>query len=395
MMRSDPPHRARRWQAGFLAGAVLGAVVTIVGRRAERSAREGGLIDWPAVERVALQRLSRAPGRLGAAELAASEADWAATMDRVVPRLTEALGTELPGVVGRASVVDRAGWVRANAASVAMLFERIERRLIDQVVPSGAGLPQAGVALLQRWVTTRQIGLMLGFMASRVLGQYDLALLSPDPIAGRLMFVEENIRQTARVLGVPLAPFRTWIAIHEATHAFEFEAHPWLKPYLADRLERQLDAFSGEARELAPDMTRRLGRWLRGEGGGGHWLERLMNPEQLRLFRETQALMSLLEGFSDFIMDEVGRDLVPDVERLSARFRDRRRRRKGGIERAMMRLTGMDMKLEQYEKGERFVAAISAASGPAAFVRLWSGPESLPTAEEIEVPSRWLARMAA
>jgi putative hydrolase len=124
-------------------------------------------------------------------------------------------------------------------------------------------------------------------------------------------------------------------------------------------------------------------------------MERLMSDEQRRLFRETQAVMSLLEGFSDYIMDEVGRDLVPDVERISERFHARREQRKSGFERAIMRLTGMDMKLEQYKKGERFVAAIARQGGPAALERLWAGPESLPRDGEIEAPERWLARVMA
>ena len=261
-------------------------------------------------------------------------------------------------------------------------------------MPPGGGIGQAGVALANRWVTTRQIGLLLGFMGSRVLGQYDLALLSAEMTPGRLLFVEENIRLTARNLGVPLDDFRTWIALHETTHAFEFEAHPWLRPYLAERLERQLGAFSASGRGVAaPDLLRRLGRSLRRDPDGGHWMERLMSDEQRRLFRETQAVMSLLEGFSDYIMDEVGQDLVPDVERISARFHARREQRKSGFERAIMRVTGMDMKLEQYKKGERFVRTIAERGGPAALERLWSGPETMPVEGEIEAPGRWLARV--
>jgi putative hydrolase len=134
-----------------------------------------------------------------------------------------------------------------------------------------------------------------------------------------------------------------------------------------------------------------VGRWVRGEGSGS-WIERLMSEEQARAFRETQAVMSLLEGFSDHIMDAVGRDLVPGVERISARFHERRERR-SGMDRAILRLTGMDLKLEQYKKGERFVAAIDAARGPEALRRLWDGPESLPQPGEIEAPQRWIARV--
>ena len=382
----------RLWQAGFLVGSALGAAVTVLGRRAERSARRG-LVDWTQVESVAIGRLRKAPGNLSADELRRSEAAYDAAMAVVVPRLSSALGTELPGIVDRVGVVDRAGWVRANAASFGDLIGRLEGQLLDQVVPPGGGLVPAAMAIANRWVTTRQIGYILGFMGARVLGQYDLALLAAESTPGRLLFVEENIRETARVLDVPLDPFRTWIALHETTHAFEFEAHPWLRPYLAERLERQLNAFSNRAASLSRDGVKRLGRSLRGEGGTEHWMERLMDPEQRRLFRETQAVMSLLEGFSDFVMDEYGRDLVPGVERISEKFHARRDQKNTGVERAVMRLIGMDLKMEQYRKGEKFVAAIAHAGGPGALNRLWDGPENLPREGEIEAPERWLARV--
>jgi coenzyme F420 biosynthesis associated uncharacterized protein len=313
-------------------------------------------------------------------------------MARIVPALSTALGSPLPGVVERSAVVDRAGWVRANTGSFASLMSKLETELLDQVMPPGGGLAKATMALANRWVTTRQLGFLLGFMGTRVLGQYDLALLSTEAAPGRLLFVEENIRSTARALGVPIGPFRTWIALHETTHAFEFEAHPWLRPYLAERLERQLALFGKDARGLGREALRGLGRSIRGESGGEHWIERMMGPEQRALFRETQAVMSLLEGFSDYVMDEVGRDLVPDVERISERFHERRNQR-SSFERAMLRLTGMDLKIEQYRKGEKFVRAIAERRGAPALARLWEGPQTLPRDGEIEAPQRWIARV--
>ena len=349
-------------------------------------------MDWPEVERVAVAYLRRAPGALSPAELRAAEASYAAAMARIVPRLSETLGTELPGVVERARVVDRAGWVSTNVATFAELIGRIEGELLDQVMPPGGGLGSAIMALANRFVTTRQLGFLLGFMGARVLGQYDQALISVEARDGRLLFVEENIRTTAAALGVPLDAFRTWIALHETTHAFEFEAHPWLRPWLAERLERQLTLFSRGASSLGRDALRGLGRALRNPRGGEHWMERLMGSEQLQLFRETQAVMSLLEGFSDYVMDEAGRDLVPDVEAISARFHERRERR-SAFERAILRLTGMDLKLEQYRKGERFVRAIAAARGREALDRLWDGPDSLPSPAEIDRPELWMERV--
>jgi coenzyme F420 biosynthesis associated uncharacterized protein len=385
----------RVWQAGFLVGSAIGAAATVLGRRAEQAARQG-LVDWPAAERVAIARMRSTPGTLPPAELRATEASYASAMDVIVPRLSAALGTELPGVVERTAVVDRAGWVHANVATFAQLIGQLETELLDQVMPPGGGLAKATMALANRWVTTRQLGFLLGFMGSKVLGQYDLALLTAEAQPGKLLFVEENIRQTAKILDVPLEPFRMWIALHETTHAFEFEAHPWLRPYLADRLERQLRLFGREASGLGREALRSLGRAIRGENDGAeHWMERLMTDEQRRLFRETQAVMSLLEGFSDYVMDEVGRDLVPGVERISAKFHERRQAKKSAFERAVMRLTGMDVKMEQYRKGERFVSAIAEAGGTVALNRLWSGPEALPQHGEIDDPASWLRRMDA
>lgn len=379
------------WQAGFLVGSAIGAAATVLGRRAERAARRG-LVDWAGAEAIAIRRLATGPGALPRAEIDAAAPAYAAAMAEIVPRLAAALGTELPGVVERVEVVDRAGWVHANVTAFAAIIERLEGQLLDEVIPPGSGLIKAAMALANRWVTTRQVGYLLGFMGGRVLGQYDLAILTAESTPGRLLFVEENIRGTARALDVPLDPFRTWIALHETTHAFEFEAHPWLRPYLAERLERQIAAFSRDASSLGRDALRGLGRAIRGEAGGEHWLERLMSDEQRRLFRETQTLMSLLEGFGDHVMDEVGRDLVPGVERISERFHERRERR-AGMDRAILRLTGMDLKLEQYKRGERFVAGVAAAGGRVALRRLWDGPETLPMADELDAPERWVARV--
>ena len=257
----------------------------------------------------------------------------------------------------------------------------------------GGGLAKATMALANRWITTRQLGLLLGFMGQRVLGQYDLALLSAEATPGRLLFVEENIRQTATVAAAcrsarsgPGSPCtrRPTPSSSRPTRGCGRTS--------PSRLERQMTLFGSDVRGMGREALRGLGRALRGEGGGEHWMERLMGEEQRRLFRETQAVMSLLEGFSDYVMDEVGRDLVPGVEQISARFHERRTRRTP-FERSMLRLTGMDLKMEQYKKGEAFVRAIADARGRAALTRLWDGPETLPRDGEIEAPERWIARV--
>ena len=378
-------------QAGFLVGAAMGAAITVMGRRMERSARRG-LIDWRVAERIAVDRVRNARGTVTPYELAAAEPIYAAAMREIVPALGAALGAELPGIVERSAVVAREDWVRANVSTFAQLIGKIEGDLLEQILPPGSGFMKASVAIANRAVATRQFGYLLGFIGQRILGQYDLAILTAESTPGRLLFVDENIRRAAANLDVPLNPFRTWIALHETTHAFEFEAHPWLRPYLAERLERQLTALSSNVSLLSREAVSRLGRSLRGKSPGEHWMEGLMGEEQRREFREIQAVMSLLEGFGDFVMDEVGRDLVPDVELISRRFHARREQQTGA-ERAVMRVTGLDLKMEQYKQGEAFVAAIARARGAEALRTLWRGPETLPRPDEIAQPSLWVSRV--
>jgi coenzyme F420 biosynthesis associated uncharacterized protein len=380
----------RGWQIGFALGAAVALTAAIARRRADRVAKEG-LVDWERAEAIAVRRLQRAPGSLSAEELRASEPVYDAAMQRIVPLLEERLGRPLPGVVERYAVVDRAGWARANLVTFKHLVGRLEESLLDRMLPRNGGLGHSLATLANRFVTTQQIGFLLGYLGGRVLGQYDVALLSAEAEPGRLLFVEENIRSTATALNVPLDDFRVWIALHETTHAFELEAHPWVRPYLADRLERQLAAFIEEARAFQVEgVVRAMRSWRR---AGDEPFAGLLSPEQRRLLRETQRAMSVLEGFGDWVMDELGAQLIPDVKTIRERFDARRAQRRRGLDRLIARLIGLDMKLEQYRLGERFVVGVAALGGRDAIDRLWEGPDSLPTEEELQDPQAWVRRV--
>ncbi len=375
------------------AAAVVVAVGAGLAARhlAERGTRTAptGVVDWDAAYAIAARRLRAAPGSLTAAELARTAPAYARAMERIVPVLEKRLGAALPGVVERHAVVDRAGWARANAG----VFQDLIAHLEAATLTNRSASPAAGVAMMaNRFLATRQVGFLLGYLGTRVLGQYDIALLSAEEAPGRLLFVEENIRATARTLDIPIPEFRTWIALHEATHAFEMEAHPWLRPYLRERLERQVAGLIGEARQIQAGGLRHLLRRWRAAASEGS-LAGFMSPEQRGLLRETQLIMSLMEGFSDWVMDDVGERLLPDVASIRQRFEGRRRQRRRGIDRLIARLTGLDLKMEQYRRGERFVAGVFAAGGDAAVGHLWDGPASLPTDAEMDEPRRWVERV--
>ena len=377
---------------GIVLGAAAGLAASYLARRADRVARDGGLVDWRRVEELATTRLRSAAGALSPADLAAAEPSYGRAMARIVPLLEARLGEPLPGVVERHAVVDRAGWVRANIATFQHLVGRLEEAFHDRLHPQHPSLGGSLAALANRFLTTQQLGFLLGYLGSRVLGQYDVALLTAEAKPGRLLFVEENVRQTAKALNVPLEDFRVWIALHETTHAFEFEAHPWLRPYLAERLERQLAAFLDEAKAWSAEgAVELLKRWRRPEGEP--LFAGFLTAEQRRLLRETQLVMSVLEGFSDWVMDDVGGSLVGDVTLLRERFEARRNQRRRGLDRLIGRLTGLDMKLEQYRRGERFVSGVARAGGRPAIAKLFAGPEALPSEAEMADPEAWVRRM--
>ena len=192
---------------------------------------------------------------------------------------------------------------------------------------------------------------------------------------------------TAATLRVRRDDFRTFIALHEATHAFEFEAHAWLRPYFADLVSETVELLASESGGLMERMREAV------TGGEGHWLERIMTPRQRETFNKTQALMSLLEGYSNHVMNAAGERLIADFATLHERF-ERRHERRGGVERAVMRITGLDLKMEQYAAGERFVKRVLELRDRTFLNRVWEGPERLPSLDEIRTPERWVERVS-
>jgi coenzyme F420 biosynthesis associated uncharacterized protein len=388
-----PAQAAWRDQRTLGLALVVGAAAMAVAsrylaRRAHTAAGEG-LVDWRRAEQIAISRLARSAGALPQSQLRAAEPAYTAAMEAVVPLLETQLELPLPGVVERYAVVDRAGWARANLVTFEGLIGRLEQQL---KMPAHAGFASGVARLTNRFLTTQQVGFFVGYLGTRVLGQYDIALLSAEAKPGRLLFVEENIRMTAASLGVPIDDFRRWICLHETTHAFEFEANEWLRPYLVERLDKQLAGVLDQARSLQADGVTAFLRRL--SESRGNPLTAFWTPEQRRLFQETQVVMSLLEGFSDWVMDEVGQQVVPNVRQIRQRFEQRRAQRQRGLDWLIARLTGLDLKLEQYRRGERFVSGVAAAGGREAVRLLWQGPWALPTERELAHPAEWVARVA-
>ena len=275
-------------------------------------------------------------------------------------------------------VVDRAGWAKGNAQSLAALTAPLTA-LADRTSPA------------TRATAGMQVGGVLALLAGRVLGQFD-----PFGSAeGRLLLVAPNVLGVARRLEVDTSDFRLWVALHEQTHALQFAVAPWLASHLRGRMESLL-------KDLGPDKvfgTGDLGtvvgavaKALTGQEGGG--LLGLLSPPQRALFDEVGAVMALMEGHADVTMDQVGPAVVPSVATIRRRFEARREAAATSVGPAglVRRLLGMDLKLAQYRDGAAFVRGVRARVG-AGFDAVWESPETLPTPAEIADPSLWVARV--
>lgn len=378
---------AGRLGMGILVGGLLAMGATVAQRELMRRAGTR-LIDWEAVRGIARRRLGSEDGRLSAAERQAAEDFYRDELLRIEPVVAAEIGAKLPRALEMPAVIDRREWIDLNLATFEGLFERVERAM---AVAASDDTPGRALArIVNRSLGNQQIGLLLAFLARKVLGQYDVSLLAAGPASrGRLHFVEPNIAATAGAMRLPLDQFRTFIALHEATHAFEFEAYPWLRDHFAGLVAESIDRLTAESGGLATRLRAALA-----SRGPGHWLERMMTPAQLETFQRTQALMSLLEGYSNHVMNAAGARLLPGFAQIHDRFEHRNQGR-GALERAIMRLTGLDLKMEQYQAGERFVDAVIASRDRAFLNRVWERAEHLPSLEEIRTPARWLARIDA
>lgn len=370
---------------GIVLGGLLAMGATVAQRELMRRAGSR-LIDWEAVRLIARRRLGAAGVPLSDADRAAADAFYRETLLRIEPEVAAAIGAALPRALETPAVVDRLEWIDLNLATFEQLFARVEQI----VAASGAEVDTPGRALariVNRSLGNQQLGWLMAFMARKVLGQYDVSLLAAGPATrGRLNFVEQNIAATAAGLRIPLDDFRTFIALHEATHAFEFEAYPWLRDHFAASVAEAIEQLATDASGLAGRLRAAM------VGRSGHWLERMMTPTQLVAFHRTQALMSLLEGYSNHVMNHAGERILPGFARLHERF-ERRNEARTALERAVMRLTGLDLKMEQYAAGERFVSSVLAARDRAFLNRVWEGPQQLPNLAEIKHPELWIARI--
>ncbi len=347
------------------------------------------MVDWGLA--VATARRLAGPGP----RLDEHEAEQVVTELRSCARRAEAFvadhtGLRAPPGSAPVAVVGRPGWIQANADAFAELLGPLTDRMRSR---DRGGRPLDG---LGSRLAGLEVGAMLGFLAGKVLGQYDPFVPedSRRPAEqGRLLLVAPNVVEVERMLGVMPEDFRQWVCLHEETHRVQFTAVPWMREHMRREIDTVLEGAPVELGDL-------LGRLLTAgreavnvtRPDGPSLLDLVQTPEQREGVDRLSAVMALLEGHADVVMDDVGPDVVPTVATIRARF-EQRRDSAIGLSRVLRRLLGLEAKMRQYRDGAAFVRAVQGRVGVEGFNAVWARPEHLPSPAEISDPTAWVARV--
>jgi coenzyme F420 biosynthesis associated uncharacterized protein len=329
----------------------------------------------------------------------------------------ELTGLTSQGAVGPVAVVDRPGWIKANVGGFRVVLEPLAEKLAER----SNAVPAAGSVFgtIGSRATGMQAGLILAYLSSRVLGQYELFLPPGEggPSAsngangngsangaggngagagvGRLTLVAPNIVMIERELGVDPHDFRRWVCLHEETHRVQFTSVPWLRGYVQGMMTEFLLASDLDASAVFDRMRSAASAVADAVRGGESesLIEAMQTPAQRALLDKLTAVMTLVEGHGDYVMDAVGPSVVPSVADIREKF-SHRRGSAGRVEQIFRRILGIDLKMKQYEQGSRFVSTVVEEAGMAGFNKVWTSPETLPTRVELANPSEWLERVA-
>ncbi|BBH65131.1 hypothetical protein ACTI_18160 [Actinoplanes sp. OR16] len=283
-------------------------------------------------------------------------------------------------------VVDRRDWAKVNIAGLQRVIGPLVSRL------SGDTPPGPFADAIGSRVTGVQAGTILAYLSGRVLGQYEV--FSGEP--GQLLLNAPNIVEVERRIEADPRDFRLWVCLHEVTHRTQFTAVPWMRGYFLGEVQAFVDASQGGEHIL--ERMRRgvatLSDAVRDPESRTSMLDIVQTPAQRAVLDRLTALMTLLEGHAEFVMDGVGPEVIPSVEEIRAKF-NRRRESGNPLEKAIRRVLGVDVKMRQYAEGRKFVHGVVDRVGMAGFNRAFESPLTLPRLDELGDPDAYVARVHA
>lgn len=342
------------------------------------------MVDWDLAVRVGARLAGDGPSTTRA-EASEVVAELRAGAEKSTPLVRDFTGLVAEARTAPVLVVDRRGWIQANADGFATIIAPIVGKLQEKKGPP-SGLTEA----IGSRVTGAELGLMLGFLGNKVLGQFDPFYAAPGA-AGRLLLVAPNIVHVERELDVNEHDFRLWVCLHEETHRVQFTAVPWMTDHLHGLMGQIVDAVETDPGAVLSDGLSRVADLVSGKSDGS-LMDLFSTPEQKLVIDQVTGVMSLLEGHADVVMDGVGPEVIPSVDHIRKKF-TQRRKGIGSLDKLLRRLLGLDQKMAQYRDGAVFVRAAIDAVGMEGFNAVFAEPANLPTKTEIHAPDAWLKRV--
>jgi coenzyme F420 biosynthesis associated uncharacterized protein len=348
------------------------------------------LVDWDAAARTA-KRFSPAPPHVSrqVADEVVGELYRAASA--AAGHVAELTALREPTISAVTRVVDRESWVDANAGGMrAVLTPLLDRAAAhaQSSLPGSEFVAQVGAR-----VTGAQVGVVLGFLSGRVLGQFEFF----DRPGGQLMLIAPNIVAAEQSLQVSPSDFRLWVCLHEVTHRVQFTAVSWLRQHMLNELNALSAATETDPAVLRKRLsaaTSELVNVVRGNDDGSGLLTLLTSAEQRTVIERLSAFMSLVEGHAEYVMNAVPASVIKTQPTIEQRFAVRRHGT-NPLDRLMRRLLGLDAKTRQYIDGSAFVRTVIERVGLHDFNAVWTSPETLPSKDEIADPERWISRVHA
>jgi coenzyme F420 biosynthesis associated uncharacterized protein len=343
------------------------------------------MVDW-ALARSTATRLVKPGPTISADGALAAVAELREAAARAERYVTEVTGLDASSGSAPVLVVDRPGWIQANLDAFRLLLTPLTDLAASKLTSSPRAL-SAGAR-----VTGAEIGVLLSYLAPKVLGQFDPFWTGADGEQGRLLLVAPNVVEVERSLRVPPSDFRLWVCLHEETHRVQFTAVPWLRDHLLGligRLVATADFDDGVLVQVVRQAVRRIVEGIR-TGEELSVVDLLQTPAQRAIVDDITAVMSLLEGHADVVMDSVGPEVVPSVAQIRAKFDVRRQGQ--GPDKIVRRLLGLDAKMRQYRDGAAFCRHVLDEVGMTGLNRVWTSPDTLPSRAEIANPQLWVIR---
>jgi coenzyme F420 biosynthesis associated uncharacterized protein len=347
------------------------------------------MIDWDFAVATGARLAGQGPvvSRAEADEVVAELREGA---DSSTPLVREYTGLNAQEGTAEVVVVDRQGWIQANADGFAQIISPIIDKLEER-----KGAPSGLAKAIGSKVTGLEVGTLMGFLGGKVLGQFD-PFYAPagSSEVGRLLLVAPNIVQTERELGVKPSDFRLWVCLHEETHRVQFTAVPWMRDHIHSEIMSIVETVEtdpAKVAELLGEGVKKLGDVLRGKDDTS-LIELFSSPAQREVIDRITGVMSLLEGHADVVMDGVGPEVIPTVGEIRNRF-NVRRKGAGPLDRFLRKMLGLDAKMAQYRNGATFVRGVIDEVGMEGFNKVWVEPANLPSRTEISDPAAWVRRV--